>query len=369
MITNNKYQEFKNSINKSYSEKFNVIRISSIIFSFFGNITSIFFAFFFFLSLFSNILFNINPLYIGVGVVLFLGIFEYIKRYVFDLFSIELLKNTKFTKNKIFFLITTLIMISFSFFFSLNGAQKLVNNETFIKEKIDYTIKSKTDSINNYYLINYIKPYQEENRKLITQQAELTNQQTQLVNKGWNTTKVSNQLQTINEQIFTNKSQISKYELEKNNKIEKLEKSENKKLSSEQNKNNTNIFYFLFLSTIIELIIIAGVFYNRYYTFRTIKEYEEETVNTLGYKNWIMYSQILNIIFSKDIKINEYISSLNSIMETIDANDLNISKTDLTKAFKTFNYLGITETKGPKRLLRMSKTKSEELLKNYFNIK
>jgi len=369
MITNNKYQEFKNSINKSYSEKFNVIRISSVVFSFFGNITSIFFAFFFFLSLFSNILFNINPFYIGVGVVLFLGIFEYIKRYVFDLFSIELLKNNKFNKNKIIFLITTLTMIGFSFFFSLNGAQRLVNKEIFIKEKIDYNITYKTDSINNYYMVNYIKPYQDENKLLIKQQAELTNQQTQLVNKGWNTSKVSNQLQIINDQISNNKNQITKYELERNSKINKLEISENNKLSSEQNKNNTNIFYFLFLSTIIELIIIAGVFYNRYYTFRTIKEYEDVTVNTLGYKNWKMYSEILDIIFSKDIKINEYISSLNSILETIDANDLNISRNDLTKAFKTFNYLGITETKGPKRLLRMSKIKSEELLKKYFKIK
>ena len=369
MISNNKYQEFKNSINKSYSEKFKVIRISSIIFSFFGNITSIFFAFFFFLSLFSTILFNINSLYIGIGVVLFLGIFEYIKRYVFDLFSIELLKNEKFNKNKIIFLITTLVMVSFSFFFSLNGAQRLVNNESIIKEQINYNIKSKTDSINNFYFDNYIKPYQDENMNLISQQAELTNQQSQLVNKGWNTTKVSKQLQTINEQIFTNKSKISKYENERNSKISKLETSEQNKLTSEQNKNNTNIFYFLLLSTIIELIIIAGVFYNRYYTFRTIKEYEDETVNTLAYKNWKMYSQILDIIFSKDIKINEYVSSLNSIMETIDANDLNISKSDLTKSFKTFNYLGITETKGPKRLLRMSKTKANELLKNYFNIK
>jgi len=369
MITNKKYQEFKNSINKSYSEKFSVIRISSIIFSFFGNLTSIFFAFFFFLSLFTSILFNINMLWIGVGVVVFLVLFEYIKRYVFDLFSIELLKNEKFNKNKIMFLIMTLVMVSFSFLFSLNGAQRLVNNETFINETISYNINSKTDSINNYYLINYIKPYQDENSNLISQQAELTNQQTQLVNKGWNTTSISEQLKSINEQIFTNKTKISKYEDERNFKIKNIINNENNILSKEKNKNNTNIFYFLFLSTIIELIIIIGVFYNRYYEHRTIKEYEEETVNTLAYKNWIMYSDVLNIIFSKEIKKNEYIPSANSILETIDANDLNISKSDLTKCFKTFNYLGISETKGPKRLLRMSKTKSEELLKNYFKIK
>ena len=369
MISNKKYQDFKNSINQSYSEKFKIVRFSSLIFSFFGNITSIFFAYFFFLSLFSTILFNINIFLIGVGVVLFLGIFEYIKRYVFDLFSIELLKNEKFNKNKIFFLITTLLMVGFSFFFSLNGAQRLINNETFIEEKIDYNINYMTDSINNFYLINYIKPYQEENRNLIIQQAELTNQLTHLVNKGWNTTKVSNQLNSINNQINNNKEKIAVYELERNNNIKKIEISEKKTLSTEQNKNSTNIFYFLFLSTIIELIIIAGVFYNRYYTFRSIKEYEDETVNTLAYKNWKMYSDILDIIFSKDIKINEYLSSTVSILETIDANDLNISKTDLTKCFKTFNYLGITETKGPKRLLRQSKKKSEELLKTYFKIK
>lgn len=259
-------------------------------------------------------------------------------------------------------------MIAFSFFFSLNGAQRLVNNETFIKEKISYNINTKTDSINNYYYINYIKLYQEENNKLISQQAELTAQQTQLVNKGWNTTKVSNQLESINNQLVINKTQIKNYELERDNKIDKLELSENIKLSNEQDKNTSNIFYFLFLSTIIELIIIAGVFYNRYYEYRTIQEYEEETINTLAYKNWKLYSDILDIIFSTDIKINEYLPSFTSILELIDANDLNINRSDLTKCFKTFNYLSIIENRGAKKMLRMSKTASEEALKIYFKI-
>jgi len=368
MITNKKYNDFKNSFNKSYSEKFNLIRIGTVIFSFFGNITSIFFAFFFFLSLFSVILVNINTLWVGLGVVFFLGLFEYLKRYVFDLFSIELLKKSKFTKQKLIFSITTIVMIAFSFFFSLNGAQRLVNNETFIKEKISYNINTKTDSINNYYIVNYIKPYQKENNNLISQQAELTNQQTQLVNKGWNTTKISEQLSTINTQITNNKENITKYELERDNKIKKIEIKENNKLDKEQDKNTTNIIYFLFLSTIIELIIIAGVFYNRYYEYRTIQEYEEETINTLAYKNWKLYSDILDIIFSTDIKINEYLPSFASILELIDANDLNINRSDLTKCFKTFNYLSIIENRGAKKMLRMSKTASEEALKIYFKI-
>jgi len=369
MITNDKYNKFKNSINKTYSEKFKLIRDSSLLFSYFGNIISIFFAYFFFISLFSNIVYAINPYIISLSIIIFLGIFEYLKRYVFDLLVIEFLSKVKYTKQKITFLISASFLIFLSFFLSLTGSQKLVNNEKFIQEKNNYNIETKTDSINKYYMDNYISQYKTENIKLIEQQSELTNQQSNLINNKSNISRISSQLNTINNQINFNKESIIKYEKQRDDQIIEVKNKETNKLKNEKNNNSINIIYFILFSTLMEFIIIYGVFYNRYYEFRTISEYEEDTVNTLGYKNWKKYSEILSIIFINDIKINEYIQSSAAIMDLIEANDLKYTKNDLDICLKTLNHLGIIETKGPKRLLKISKKNSEETLKNYFNIK
>lgn len=372
-ISYNKYLKFKEDLNKSYSQKFSAIRKGSVAFSLFGNAASIFFAYFFFVSIFSTTMYNINPLVLGIGVVGFLTLFEFVKRYVFDIFSINVIKlKSKFFKSsKISFLFATLILIAFSFMFSLNGAQKLVNKE---KQNIEITqnnIQEQVDSVNTYYLETYINAKSEENKSLIDQrQKDLDYLDNGFWKSNTERNNVNERITNVDKRIGVNDSIIAYYNAEKNKIIDEIKQSENSTLLSDQLQNEINIIYFLLLSAIIEIIIMVGIYYNRKYENVVIKEYEDEIVNTAQFKKWKLSNSILETIFNYgDIRVDEPLPSIKSITEVIEANEMPITKKELDDTLKIFKFLKISETRGSRRYLKMDINEAKFTLNNYFKIK
>jgi len=370
MITINKYNNYIKNINKTYSEKFSTIRILTVIFSIFGHITSIFFAFFFFKDLFSSSAFSVSGLWVTIGIIFCLSIFELLKRYVFDLFCIQYTNQRKILgKGKLSFLIITFIIISSSFLFSLSGARTFVNNDNKINVKNETSINQKTDSLKREYNV-LISPLISENKISVDQKTELINQQNIYINSGKNVSKINEQIKQINIQINNNKNKISSYENKRDIELKIISDKSNKKLYNDISNNNLSIVYFLIFCSLIELIILSGVYYNRLYQYKSFKEYEDSVVNTLNYKNWKAYNMIIDIIFSKgDIKINEQIPAASSILEIIDFKNIEISKKELDNCFKILSYLKICETNGKRRILKVTKENSKTLLNEYFNIK
>lgn len=371
-VTYNKYLKYKDDINKSYNKKFKKVRIGAYIFSIFGNIISVFFAYFFFATLFSTAMFNISGVGVTIGIISFLSLFEYIKRYVFDIFSSNYLKDNKniFAKNKISFLLMTLLIVSSSFFFSLNGAQDMVNKDKLITSNNEKSIQIKIDSLNNYYNVEIIKPVKSENSKLLEQKDKITEQQSKLISNRTNISRLDGQIKSLNDQISNNKVLITKYEKHRDSVINETKIKEYSILNSKKSDNRISIIYFLILSTLIETIILMGVYYNRYYEYKSMKEYEETIINTVEFKKWRMCHDVLNLIFSYgDIKINESLPSTNSLLEIVNINELKLKQKDLIDSFKIFSYLKIYESKGNKRLLKLNKSDAISLIDNYFDIK
>ena len=62
---------------------------------------------------------------------------------------------------------------------------------------------------------------------------------------------------------------------------------------------------FILISSLIELIILAGVYFNEYYKFRSYKEFRDRLEKDPNYQKWMLYDQMLNIIYTEDTKMNQ----------------------------------------------------------------
>jgi nitrate reductase NapE component len=370
-ISYDEYLKIKDrSTQKPYALRFRPLRLGGLIFSIFGNLASIFFAYFFFLNLFSGAFINLTGIGVSIGIVVFLTLFEWVKRYVFNIFSHQHVqtKNSIFRKNMISFLFLTLVLAGFSFFFSLNGAQDFMNQEKVIVAATDSIINVQVDSIKIQYLAENIQPLKEENAKYLEQKDELQEQQNEYVRRGWDIAQFVEQIADINEKINYNKEQIFKYETERNQEILAFKTTQLNKLNKKQEENKSNIINFLLLSFMIELVIMFGVYYNRVYEHKVEVEYERTIANKPQFKKWRKYDDLLEIML-QGINTGEVLPTNNALEELVSINELNISKKDVEDCLKVLHHLKIYQREGNKRILLYSKEDAKQLLREHFKIK
>jgi hypothetical protein len=371
-ITYDDYLKIKEKYErKPYALRFRKTRFWLMVFSFFGNFASIFLAYFFFSKLigFATVQTSIIT---SIVIVLFLALFEFIKRYIFDQFCHEfvLLKYNAFKKQMLSFAVGTLMIISLSFFFSLHGAKDFMNKENIIVSKTEVNITAYQDSINNYYFKQYIKQLQDENSKNIGIRDNLSSQQSTLINKGWSTKQVDKQYLDINNQIEKNKDLIVKYETERDKKITEFKETQLNKLSESKSENTSNIYLFLLISTFIESIIMIGIYFNRIYERNVTDEYERTVSSLPNFKKWLKYNQLLELVYQHGIlKTGDVIPATSSVVELVKINGIDATETDVQNFFKIISYLNIYIKEGNRRILSMDKEKAFPILKEHFKIK
>lgn len=370
-ISHDEYLRIKErSVKKSYALRFKKLRLLAIVFSYFGHMASIFFAYFFFIKLFLGTAFAVNTIGLTIGIITFLILFEWVKRYTFDLFSLEYIKTSMkgIQKSMAGFIVITMTIISLSFFFSLKGARDIINNSDMIENLTQVDLTTKNDSINNYYFTQYIKPLKEENNQNLQQKSTLADQQSQLVTKGWSTTKIDDQIKEIDNQINKNKEDIKRYESQRDNKLSELKQQIENKSNQAQNKNQLGIIYFLCISFIIEFLIIIGVFYNRMYDAKVCEEFESDVMREPKYRRWLQIDSLMDLIFHKEIQINDVLPSTAEFLEISKINEMNITEKDLEGCFKILSHLKIYERSGKNRTLKVDEKTARILLKEHFKV-
>ena len=369
-----KYEDYlkikEKTVQRSYAVRFKKLRLLGILFSYFGHLASIFFAYFFFFKLFATTIFAVAGPGLTLGIIIFLTLFEWVKRYTFDQFSLQFVKNKAqaLGKSMLSFALTTLAIMLISFMFTLKGAKDLVNKETVIENTAAVDIKSKVDSVNNYYYTDYIKPLKDENTQNLSQKNVLLEQQATLVKRGWNTKEISNQISDIDKQVQSNKEIIHKYEQERDNKIENLKKEVDKTKNTQQSKNQISIIYFLMLSFIIEFCIILGVFYNRVYDGNVTEEFDNTRMKDPKFRKWLKYDSILDLIFHSEAQIGDSLESTTALGEIAKINEIMISEKELEDCFKILSHLKIYERVGNKRVLKTDKETSKQILRDHFKV-
>ena len=102
---------------------------------------------------------------------------------------------------------------------------------------------------------------------------------------------------------------IKDYETQVSNKTEK-----------EKNDNKSNTFLFVAISSIIEIVILAGVYFNRYFKIRTYRDFKAKLDKDPNFQKWVLYDSILETVFNQDTKINDKFPSSKNIGELMKLN-------------------------------------------------
>ena len=347
--------------------------------SYFGHIASIFLAFF----MLSKILFGVmeNKAVVYIVTIIILSAIELLKRDIFHKFSILYLKLRSFGKDVLPLFFLSIAIIGISFYSSINGASEYSSKGDKIEADSKELLKKNIDSLSKPYELK-ITLKEKEVASLESDLNGLRSQQRQLNDLALSGTLTPAQkklLSSLPKQIkeieLQNKPTIDsknaeidaiKSDLEKE--IKTYETSHNTETSKKKSDNSKNSIAFIIFSTLIEIAILAGVYFNDYYDVRSHREKKAQIEKDPGFQKWKLYSQILSMIYTEDTKMNQKLPSGKTIIDMCKTNDIIILNKDLTDFLKIMSTLGIIKVSGSTRYINKQRDISFESLNKHFNI-
>lgn len=376
----NEFEKLEKRINdQNFHESYKTLNRVGVVISYFGHIASIFLSFF----MLSKILFGVmdNKALVWVVTIITLSAIELLKRDIFNKFSVLYLKIGTFTKDVLPLFFLSIGIIAISFFSSIKGAGEYSHKGDQIEKNYTELNKKYEDSITKIYSV---KIQSIENEKRVKEKSlnTLYNQQNELNNLALTGDLTKDQkklLKSLPNQIKELERENKPFIDLKNGEIDKLNKERDKNISEwikksniESNKlkrdNDKNSISFIVFSTLIEISILAGVYFNDYYNIRSWREKKSQFEKDPNYKKWRIYKQILDIIYTDDTKLNQKLPSNKSIVDMCKLNDFIVLPREIVDFLKTMTSLGIVKISGSVRYINKTKQESEDLLNKHFNI-
>jgi len=360
-------------LNNSFSESYKNINSIMFILSIFGHFISIILSCF----LLYKVIFSAtesSSISLIISLILLSGL-ELLKRDFFDKFSFQYLKLKTLSHKDVYpLLIISSLIISLSFYASIKGSKEFSAKADKIENINEVKVNQYSDSVNTLYdgKIKFINDEISSNKKLFEnkdiEQTQLqSNEKITSVQKE-RISDLKSQKLDIKKNITELDSSISKIKSERDLIIKEYNDKSFKNVDKFKNDNNQNSLIFVIISILVEIIILLGVYFNKYYVFRTWTDFKEKITNDSSYQKWILYDEILNIIYNKNLKVNDKLPSSKNIIEILKINNIRIPSKDLTDFLKLLNSIGIIQTSGSYRLFLKTKDSSIELLKQHFNI-
>jgi uncharacterized membrane protein YciS (DUF1049 family) len=205
-------------------------------FSFLGNIFLIYFGYFFVKSVTNSIptLFPFQDMFFTIFVGLFLTGYELTKRFTLEQFFTTTLQVKKMTGAIFVAGMICCFLIAGSFYLSIKGAHRLVDNSEIIATAVDSTTTLKQDSIAKYY-----------DKEIAYYRSQPGSRKADRIYKD----SIVNVLQQA-----------------KDAKILQLETKTQTKANTAMDKNMENSTAFLFITIFLELIVLIGVGFDAFYT-------------------------------------------------------------------------------------------------------
>jgi hypothetical protein len=359
---------------QDFSKSFKNINKVMFFLSIFGHISSIFLAYFLVSKILSGAIID-NQVLVTISSIILLSGLELLKREIFDKFSLQQIKYKSVLKSDVFPLMAvSIVIVSISFYASIKGAQEFSTKSKEIETKIETDIKSFEDSLRmmekneTSILKSKIDVIDTKINDKDQEQTELQNS-ADLNRQGKNRIKdLKNQIKDLNNEKNILKSEIDTLQKRTERKILSYRKVEEIKGQEKKTENKDNSFFFVMISTLIELVILFGVYFNEYYKYRSYTDFKDKIEKDENYQKWYNYNKLLNIIYNKDSKINDKLSSMKNIQDLCKVNGLIFLNKDLVSAFKMLTSLGIIRTGGSSKYIAKSKDTADELLRNHFGI-
>ena len=168
--------------------------------------------------------------------------------------------------------------------------------------------------------------------------------------------------------IDTMKAEKERLVVERDQVIKSKEKELTVGSKDEKEKNDKNSFAFVIISTLIEIVILAGVYFGEYYKYRSYREFRDKIEKDPNYQKWMLYNEILEIAYTEDTKMNQKLPSNKGIIEMCKVNEIIVMPKDMTNFLKTMANLGIIKVSGSTRYVNKQRDLSFEILRKNFNI-
>jgi hypothetical protein len=358
--------------NQNFNEGYKTINIVLVSLSWFGHFASVFLAYFMLSKVLSGAMTD-NPVAVFIASVIILAGVELLKRDIFDKFSIQYLKLKSLQKAMPLFLLSILI-IGISFYSSISGAGEFASKEKEFDSNKELVLTQYSDSLNRINdsiikskdleivsLKSKIELKDKEQTEIEAQQP-LTRQQRQRVSD-LKTEKTT--IRTDIEKVESDKVNVNK---ETQSKIEQKEKELGSKTDEKKKDNSKNTVMFVIISTLIELVILAGVYFNEYYKFRSYREFRDKLEKDPNYQKFLLYEQILEIIYPEDARMNQKLPSNKSIIDMCKVNDIIVLNKDLVDFSKVVINLGIIKSSGSTKYINKQRDLCFDILRRHFNV-
>jgi hypothetical protein len=351
----------KKIIGQTFNENYKTINIVMTILSYFGNIASIFLAYF----MLSNVLKAASDNFIAIlisSIIILIGL-ELLKRDIFDKFSIQYLKFKSLGKEVLPLFLLSLLIISISFYSSITGASEFSSKSDKIEVDGKENIRAYGDSLTKNF---------NNDTKIISDNIKKNDDMLTVLRTQALSERPSRNKLKISQELIKEKDELSLKIKDMKDaldiKIQKNEESTNIESSDKKKDNSKDSFMFVIISTLIELVILAGVFFSEYYKFKSYKEFRDIIEKDPSYQKWLVYNQMMDIIYTEDTKINQKLPSAKAIIDICKASDLIVLPKDLLNFMKILSNLNIIKVSGSAKYFNKQREISLEILQKHFNI-
>ena len=341
-------------------------------FSFVGNASAIFFAYFLvYPALLKTIALNfITGLWSNVIAFLltliFLTIFEITKRYLIRNFSSDYFTNHKKLNPKIVAWFTTaLSIIILSFYLSTNGAKNLATTSTIKNTVVETQVSTKTDSLSVIYERKK-KIYADDNETL----RSVTNDLRQKLAEtpvGYVSIRRDYQISIDKNTkiIADNQTEINKIDGELNTRLSELKNNLNNTKITNQSEDIKNIWLFIIIVCFNELIIIGGIYFREYFE-HTLFEINQQKFEKI-YQKKDRYRALLTFVYG-----NGKLTTGDRVMSGIELKEAVAEKTNIANSNKLveeflqdMDRIGIFATNGKRRHIISTYQEALNIIEKY----
>jgi hypothetical protein len=331
-----KYNKLKLKLEVFKLEK-NYLTLDRVLyyFSFLGNIFLIYFGYFFVKSITNTIptLFPFQDIFFTLFVALFLTGYELTKRFTLEQFFISTLQVKKLTTTLFLSGMVCSFLIAGSFYLSIKGAHRLVDNSENVIAQTDSTTSLKQDSIAKYYdkEIAYYRS-QPGSRKA--------------------------------DRIYRD-SVVNTLQQAKDVKIQQLEAKTQTKANTAMDKNMENSTAFLFITIFLEMIVLIGVGFDAFYTLGSFEE-TKKLLQTPKFKQLELNLKLLKLYYQNGKKIvGDQTLSFSKFQSLVQNQKIDSSQKDLKSFVVLCQELDvIKEFRGRKKQFMIPYQEAKDLLEN-----
>jgi hypothetical protein len=370
----NEFKKLEEKINgQNFNKGYKNINVVMLLLSIFGHFASIFLAYFALSKVLGGVIEN-NPVVVFIASVVMLSGLELLKRDIFDKFSVQYLKVKSFTKDVLPLFLLSVTIIGVSFYASIHGAKEFSSKEDAIDSNKKEILVQYNDSLTNVYNVKISEIEAEiktDKDKIDTKDKEQTD--LEAIQPPTRSAKqrikdLKDEKTVIREDITKLEGDVNSTKQELSTKIKEHEDEISADTEDKKKDNSSNSLAFVLISTLIELIILAGVYFNEYYKFRSYREFRDKIEKDPNYQKWMLYNQVLDIIYTEDAKMNQKLPGNKAIIDMCKVNDIIVLPRDITDFLKVMNGLGIIKTSGSTRYINKQRDLSFESLRKNFNI-